>query len=128
MDQIIIKFLKFCIVGFSGVAIDFGVTWTLKEKLFINKYVANSTGFFLAATSNFILNKIWTFGSTDHRVSTEYLLFFSIALFGLVLNNLIIYLLSDKLKLNFYISKGIAIVAVAFWNFFMNFLFTFSSN
>lgn len=128
MNQIIIQFLKFSIVGFSGVVIDFGVTWVLKEKLYVNKYIANSTGFVLAATSNFILNKIWTFDSTDNGVSTEYLLFFSIALFGLVLNNLIVYLLSDKLKFNFYISKGIAIVIVAFWNFFMNYLFTFSSN
>ena len=29
---IIIKFLKFCVVGFSGMLIDFGTTWLLKEK------------------------------------------------------------------------------------------------
>ena len=128
MDQLIIKLFKFCIVGFSGVIVDFGVTWTLKEKLHLNKYIANSTGFVTAATSNYILNRIWTFGSTSPQVATEYFLFFSIALFGLALNNLIIYLLSDKLNRNFYISKTIAIVIVAFWNFFMNYAFTFAPN
>src|SRR6186997_675753 len=107
MYQIIIKFLKYCSVGFSGMAIDFSVTWILKEKLHINKYIANSTGFILSATSNFILNRIWTFNSKDDQISTEYFLFISISLFGLFLNNLVIYFLSDKLTWNFYISKAV---------------------
>ena len=49
------KFLKFCIVGSSGMIIDFGTTWLLKEKVKINKYLANSTGFILAATSNYLI-------------------------------------------------------------------------
>ena len=60
---IIIKFLKFCVVGFSGMLIDFGTTWLLKEQARVNKYIANSTGFVLAATSNYIWNRIWTFES-----------------------------------------------------------------
>ena len=126
MDQIIIKLLKYCVVGFSGMAIDFSVTWILKERLRFNKYIANSTGFILAATSNFILNRIWTFKSKDDHISTEYFLFVSIALFGLALNNLVIYFLSDKLNWNFYFSKCVAIVVVTFWNFFMNYKFTFA--
>ena len=126
MHHIILKFLKYCIVGFSGMAIDFSVTWILKEKLHINKYIANSTGFILSATSNFILNRIWTFNSKDDQISTEYFLFISISLFGLFLNNLVIYFLSDKLTWNFYISKAVAIVVVTFSNFFMNYRITFS--
>ena len=126
MHQIIIKLLKYCIVGFSGMAIDFSVTWILKEKLHINKYIANSTGFILSASSNFILNRIWTFNSKDDQISTEYFLFISISLFGLALNNLVIYFLTDKLNWNFYISKAVAIVVVTFSNFFMNYRFTFS--
>ena len=126
MHHIILKFLKYCIVGFSGMAIDFSVTWILKEKLHINKYIANSTGFILSASSNFIINRIWTFNSKDDHISTEYFLFISISLFGLALNNLVIYFLTDKLNWNFYISKAVAIVVVTFSNFFMNYRFTFS--
>jgi putative flippase GtrA len=39
------KFLKFCIVGSSGMVVDFGTTWFLKEKVRVNKYLANSAGF-----------------------------------------------------------------------------------
>jgi putative flippase GtrA len=120
-----LKFLKFCVVGFSGMLIDFGVTWLMKEKLKINKYIANSCGFILAASSNYMLNRIWTFESHRMQIVSEYFSFVGISVIGLVLNNLIVYFLSDKLKWNFYLSKIFAIGVVILWNFGMNFMFTF---
>ncbi len=124
-ELIIYKFIKFCAVGFSGMIVDFGVTWILKEKIRINKYIANSTGFILAATSNYIWNHFWTFKSQNDRIAQEYITFIIISLVGLALNNLLIYLFSDRMKLNFYLSKLFAIAIVTIWNFIMNFLFTF---
>ena len=40
----IAEFIKFCVVGGSGVGVDFGITYLLKEKARINKYIANSAG------------------------------------------------------------------------------------
>jgi putative flippase GtrA len=120
-----LKFLKFCAVGFSGMIIDFGTTWLLKEKLKVNKYIANSCGFILAASSNYMLNRIWTFESHRQQIVSEYFSFIGISVVGLVLNNIIVYFLSDKLKWNFYLSKIFAIGVVIIWNFGMNFLFTF---
>ncbi len=124
---LILKFIKYCVVGFSGMLVDFGITWLLKEKLQFNKYVANTIGFISAATSNYVLNRIWTFESQSNKIMTEYTSFFIIALVGLGLNNLILMLLNDKLKMNFYLSKLIAILIVTLWNFIMNFLFTFAA-
>ena len=126
IDKLLIyKFIKFCVVGFSGLFVDFGTTWFLKEKVRLNKYVANSSGFVLAATSNYFFNRFWTFHSQNSHIVTEYFSFFSISIAGLGINNLIIYLLTDKLKLNFYLSKLIAVGVVTIWNFVMNYLFTF---
>src|SRR5512133_3796661 len=109
-DQLLLlKFIKFCLIGFSGMIIDFGTTWLLKEKAGINKYIANSTGFILAATSNYIWNRIWTFHSENQLIATEYLSFIIISLIGLALNNLIIYIFSDRMKFNFYLAKLFAI-------------------
>jgi len=119
------KFLKFCVVGFSGMIIDFSTTWFLKEKVRINKYIANSSGFILAATSNYIWNRVWTFHSENRYVVTEYFSFILISLAGLAINNFIIFLLNDKLRLNFYLSKLIAVGVVTVWNFLMNFIITF---
>jgi len=120
-----LKLLKFCLIGFSGMIIDFGTTWLLKEKIKINKYIANSCGFILAASSNYLWNRIWTFQSRNSHIGTEYFSFIFISLIGLGLNNFIIWILSDKMKWNFYLSKMIAIGTVTLWNFGMNFLFTF---
>jgi putative flippase GtrA len=124
-DLLIRKFIKFCVVGFSGMAIDFGTTWLLKEKVKVNKYIANSTGFILAASSNYIWNRYWTFQSENSHVVTEYFSFIIISLIGLAINNFLIYLLSDKMKFNFYLSKLIAIGVVTVWNFVLNYLITF---
>jgi len=120
-----LRFLKFCIIGFSGMAIDFGTTGLLKEKIKLNKYIANSCGFTLAASSNYFWNRVWTFQSQNNHIGTEYFTFFTISLIGLGLNNLIVWILSDKWKLNFYLSKIAAIAMVTFWNFGMNFFITF---
>ena len=124
-NLIFLEFIKFCATGFSGMIIDFGATWILKEKFRINKYAANSTGFILAATSNYLLNRLWTFHSENQQILTEYFSFMLISFAGLIINNLVIFLLHDKIKMNFYLSKLLAIGVVTLWNFIMNFLFTF---
>ena len=106
-STLILKFLKFCVVGFSGMVLDFGVTWLCKEKFRWNKY------------------RLWTFRSTSAEIPVEYGKFLIIAIIGLGINNLVIYLLHDKLKLNFYLSKLFAIGVVTLWNFTMNYFFTF---
>ena len=121
------QFIKFCVVGGTGVVVDFLITYLLKEKLRTNKYLANSAGFICAASSNFLLNRLWTFQSRDPQVTQQYFLFIGISAVGLAINNLIIFLLTDKARLNFYLSKLIAIVAVTIWNFFMNYFFTFNA-
>ena len=127
IDRVLIgKFLKFCVVGFSGMVVDFGVTWLCKEKFRWNKYLSNSLGFVLAATNNYIWNRLWTFHSTNEEIPVEYGKFLIIAAVGLAINNFVIYLLHSKLKLNFYLSKLFAIAVVTIWNFTMNYFFTFT--
>ena len=121
-----LQFIKFCVVGGTGVVVDFGITLLFKEKLKLNKYIANSLGFMAAASTNYLLNRWWTFRSHDPEVAQQYVQFVGISAIGLILNNIIIYLLNDKARLNFYLSKLIAIGLVTLWNFFMNYYFTFT--
>ncbi len=119
------RLIKFCVVGFSGMLVDFFFTWLCKEKFKWNKYISNSIGFVLAATNNYIWNRIWTFQSQGTEIVREYSSFLIISLVGLGINNAVIYLLHDRLKLNFYLAKILAIGVVTLWNFGMNYLFTF---
>lgn len=125
-QELINKFLRFGLVGFSGLFVDYGITWITKEKLRIQKYVANAIGFTSAATSNYFLNRTWTFQSTDPEIFIEFSQFFFIGLIGLGINTLILWLIVSKLKINFYVSKFFAIAVVTIWNFFANLYFTFA--
>lgn len=126
MHDIFWKLVKFSVVGGSGLVIDFGLTYLAKERLNVNKYVANAIGFTVAASTNFFLNKRWTFGNTSPQVVNQYTLFFTIALVGLALNQIILYVLHHYFRTNFYLAKLVATGLVVFWNFTMNYLITFS--
>ena len=120
-----IKFLKFGVVGLSGVVVDFFVTWLCKEKLGINKYVANAIGFSLAVINNFLLNRYWTFEDNMQPAAEQFLKFALIALVGLAINSFLLFVILKFIKINLYITKLLVIGLVFFWNFFMNYLFTF---
>ena len=122
----LLKFLKFGVVGFSGVLVNFGVTYLCKERLRWNKYLSNILGFVVAATTNYILNRLWTFQSENPQIGVEYVKYFAIALVGLGLDTLTVYLLNGKLKWNFYLSKVFAVGVSTLWNFFGNLMFTFA--
>ncbi|WP_206077579.1 GtrA family protein [Pontibacter sp. SGAir0037] len=126
IQALVLKFLKFGLVGFSGLVIDFGVTFLVKEKLKWNKYVANSMGFILASVNNYTLNRIWTFNSLDPEIGWQFSKFMLVAVIGLFFNNLIVYLLTERVRFNFYLSKFFAIVIVFLWNFLINYLYTFN--
>lgn len=119
------KFIKFAIVGLSGVFVDFGLTALSKEVLKIQKFIANAIGFLAAATSNYYLNRIWTFRSNNPEIGIEFGHFFLISLIGLGINTLILWLIVTRWKTNFYLSKIFAAAVVTLWNFGANAFFTF---
>lgn len=133
--QLAKKFVKFGVVGASGAIIDFGLTALCKGILGVPELLANAIGFTLAATSNYFLNRVWTWRSTSKSVGIEYAKFFFVSLIGLGLNSLIVFLLKDvsiipclvdtTLDWNFWVAKVIATAVVMVWNFLANNFFTF---
>ena len=124
-QDVLVKFMKFGAVGATGVVVDFSFTWLSKEVFRIPKYVANGIGFTLAASSNYFLNRWWTFHSNNPELAVEYSRFLFFSAIGLGMNTLIIWSLVSKRNYNFYLSKLFAIGIVTVWNFFINLMFTF---
>ena len=105
------------------------------ELLGILPLISNALGFTIAATTNYLLNRTWTWRSKEKQVGVEYAKFFAVSLLGLGLNTLIIYLLTQKMSWTFlpdawqgyafWIAKVIATGVVMVWNFLANNFFTF---
>lgn len=126
MDVFLYKFLKFGVVGFSGMLIDFGFTYLCKEKLKIQKFIANAIGFIAAASFNYYLNRIWTFNSNNTEIAKEYAMFIFVSIIGLGINTAVLWFVTKYFRLNFYFAKLIAIGVTTIWNFLANYYITFS--
>ena len=130
IKSLITKFLKFGIVGASGMVVHFGVLYLFREVVGLNSFVANTIGFVTAATTNYILNRIWTFRSHEKQVGVEYLKFILVSVIGLGINNGTLWLGGNLLPdwnddWRFYILWVVAVGVTTLWNFFGNMLFTF---
>ncbi len=139
LKPLILKFLKFGVVGASGMVVDFAVLILMRDEVGLPDLWANTVSFTTAATTNYFLNRIWTFRSQDKQVGVEYLKFLGVSIIGLGINNGVLYLSSllwpeaysssiTLLGMNidvFYIFKLVAIAITTLWNFFGNMLFTF---
>ena len=138
-SQMLRRFAKFCVVGASGTVVDFGITAVCKGFLGVPDLLANAIGFTVAATSNFVLNRVWTWRSHSKQVGAEYLKFFAVSLAGLGINTLMVALLHDvpivsrpsfvspTLDWNFWVAKTAATAVVMTWNFLANNFFTFKA-
>lgn len=124
--QLLMKLVKYGVVGGFGVAVDFSLTYLAKEKLRLNPYVANAIGFSVATCINFFLNRIWTFRSHDPAILGQFGYFALAAIIGLGLNTLLLRWLYQRWKVSFYVAKLISTGVVVIWNFVINAFYTFA--
>ncbi len=123
------RFVRFGIVGLSGVVVDMGVLFLLSDPstlgwgLTRSKLIAAE----LAIINNFIWNDAWTFGDISshqrgfrHRLQ-RFAKFQLVCLAGLILNTLLLNLQFNLLGINRYLANAIAIGIVTGWNFWLNF-------
>lgn len=120
------KFLRFGIVGFSGVFVNMGVLYLLRDILNWELTRSLIVAAELAIISNFFWNDLWTFGDISkrqpgNRQRLKRLLKFNvICLMGLIVNVLLVNLLFNVFGMNEYLANLIAIATVTLWNFWIN--------
>lgn len=120
------RFIRFGVVGFSGVFVDMGVFYVLREIVSLGLTRSAILSAEVAIINNFLWNDLWTFGDISRgqkgwsKRIKRFLKFNLVCLAGLILNVLIVNLLFNLLGMNEYIAKLIAIAAVTLWNFWIN--------
>ena len=122
------RFVRFALVGLSGVFVDMPIFWALTSLAHLRDLVAILPAYAVATVWNFALNDAWTF--RDRRGNTRWsklVRFGKYALVGLLplAYRMATYWpltrVSDVQKLLAY---AIAIVVGMAWNFGVNFLWT----
>jgi len=145
------KFIKFCLVGGSGLAVDMIFLFLFADPrcLGLNIVLSKIFAAEMAMINNFIWNELWTFRKSlplskhywdpneaqaatldpqparSHRAAFfhRFLLFHVICGIGIGIAVLLLHLFHTSLSLNLYLSNLLAIIIVTVWNFGMNAVF-----
>lgn len=119
-NKTLVKFIKFTIIGVVATLIDYTVMIILKELLFVDVLIASAIGFIISLIFNYIYNMTHVFvdlreGMTKLKSS---IIFLVTSLIGLLFNQIIMYILVEKLYIYYILSKLVSIIIVGLWNFF----------
>jgi dolichol-phosphate mannosyltransferase len=123
-----IRFVKFGLVGLSGILVNEGLLWLLTENIGLYYLLSAAIAVETAIITNFILNDIWTF--RDRRTPGNKSLlgrglkFNLVSLGGLGINIAILWIITDVVGISYLISNLIGIAGATLWNFTINTLWT----
>jgi dolichol-phosphate mannosyltransferase len=122
----ITRFLRFGIVGFSGVFVDLGIFYLLRTGLGFALTRSSIFSSEIAIINNFLWNDLWTFSDISEKQKgirqrlRRFLKFNVVCLSGVILNALIVNFLFNIVHMNEYLAKLIAIAMITFLNFWLN--------
>jgi dolichol-phosphate mannosyltransferase len=115
-------FVKFCLVGLSGVVVNEAIFWVLSVRLGAFYLLSGALSAESAIVNNFIWNDSWTFrekaGDRSAGAMLSRFLRFNVNMAGGVLIGLfVLYVLTTFLGMNSLISNLISIVISMLWNY-----------
>lgn len=116
------RFLKFCIVGLSGVGVNLGLLWLLTEHFGIFYLISAVFSIEASILSNFTLNEFWTFRDKVYHSSAKALLkrmikFNMTCVVGAAINIVVLAALTELLGLCYIASALFGIGAAMLWNY-----------
>lgn len=114
-----IQFFRYLFVGGFAALVDFGIFMLMVAVFYQHYLIAQTFGFIIGISTNYILSTVWIFRSRYARL-TESSLFLVTGLVGLLLSYIFLWLLIDILEMTWYenaFAKLLTIFLVLIWNF-----------
>jgi len=120
---------RFFTVGASGFLINFIVSYLLANVVSNVWYLqATLVGIMVSITTNFVLNKVWTFEDRDfsfRHFFKQYLTFLAFCSFGVVIQLSLVFVFVENFHIQYGISLIMAVCVASLGNFLLNKKFTF---
>ena len=128
-----VKFLskaaRFYTVGASGFVVNYVISLLFAGGISDMWYLhATIIGITASITTNFILNKAWTFSDRDFRIKktlTQYGKFVMFSSLGALVQLGMVYFLVDNIQVSYPLALILAVMTAAFGNFVLNKKWTF---
>jgi len=116
------RVLKFCIVGSTGIIVNMGVLYVLKEFAGLPLMIASFIAIELSIANNFLWNDWWTFNQKYNKDGglTRLFRFHMVSIAGLVINMGILFSLTNMFGVYYMVANFIGILCGFVWNFMAN--------
>ena len=118
---------KYYSVGASGVLVNLGLLFFLTEFIGLWYFLSYIFAISVSITSNFVLNKFWTFKDEidSQRTIVMYIKFVSVSLMGMGIQLSCVYVLVETLSIYYMLAALISIAIAGGVNFIVNRRWTF---
>lgn len=118
---------KYYLVGASGILVNLGILFVLTEFVGLWYLLSSTIAIYTSITSNFLLNKAWTFRDTviKQRGFLMYGKFIGVSLVGMGIQLGFNYLFVEKLSVYYLLAALMSIVIASSVNFVLNRRLTF---
>lgn len=118
IEHLLVQIFRFGIVGVVATLIDFIFLYFFKELCQIQVVIANTLSFIISVIYNYWASLTFVFDvNPEKSKSKNFIIFVVCSVIGLLLNDLIVWVVTDKLNVYYLISKVIATVFVMVFNF-----------
>ena len=121
------RYFKFGVVGFSGLLVNIGIAYILKNIFSIQSLIASALAIEVSILNNFFWNSIWTWRDREQEDIWIRLLKYHIAVsLGAIINMGMDFLLFKYTTMQYILAHSIGVFAGSIFNFFLNDKWTFS--
>lgn len=118
MKKLIMQIIKFGMVGGLCFLIDYGVMIFLTEVFNINYLISSGISFTVSVIVNYILSMRFVFETEkDDSAMKKFIIFVVLSVIGLIINQILMWILVDKIGIFYMISKIGATFIVMVYNF-----------
>ncbi len=117
-EHLLIQIFKFLLVGGIATIIDFVFLYLFRDIVKLNLILANTLSFIISVTYNYIASISFVFNVNNGKSKKKnFILFITFSIIGLIINNIILYIVTNMFKLYYMLSKVIATIFVMIFNF-----------
>lgn len=113
------QFLFYCVIGASGVALDFGIYSLLVKLKLLDYQAANAVGYASGTLLSFFLNAKFNFRVAD-KIPLRLASFFGIAFLGWLVSAGLLHLFVGRFGFDKYLSKLATLVIVVLLQYNLN--------
>ena len=118
LEKLLVQIFKFAIVGVVATIIDFIFLYIFRDICNLPLIVSNTLSFTISVIYNYFASMRFVFDVNKEKSKFKsFVIFIICSVIGLILNDIIVIIVTNKLKVHYLFSKVLATIIVMVFNF-----------